>query len=131
MHMYAYDQWGTAADSTYVELAVEMFSMLADPTRVRIILALQETELSVGELAEIVDKSPAAVSQHLAKLRLARMVATRQEGKRVFYRLANEHARQLVADALFQAEHAVEAEPRHHRKSSPTPVTRLRNQAKS
>ncbi|RSZ61218.1 ArsR family transcriptional regulator [Corynebacterium hylobatis] len=128
MHMHADDKWSVTVDSVYVELAVEMFAMLADPTRVRIILALQETELSVGELAEIVAKSPAAVSQHLAKLRLARMVATRQEGKRVFYRLANEHARQLVTDAIFQAEHAVEAEPRHHRQSSPAAVTKLRNQ---
>lgn len=128
MHMHADDKWSVTVDSVYVELAVEMFAMLADPTRVRIILALQETELSVGELAEIVDKSPAAVSQHLAKLRLSRMVGTRQEGKRVFYRLANEHARQLVTDAIFQAEHAVEAEPRHHRQSSPTSVTKLRDE---
>ena len=82
--------------------------MLADATRIRIILALRDEELSVNHLADIVDKSPAAVSQHLAKLRLARIVATRQEGTRVFYRLANEHARQLVADAIFQAEHALD-----------------------
>jgi DNA-binding transcriptional ArsR family regulator len=70
-----------------VELAVEVFSMLADATRIRIILALRDVEeLSVNHLADIVDKSPAAVSQHLAKLRLARIVATRQDGQRVFYR---------------------------------------------
>lgn len=39
-------------------------------------------ELSVNHLADIVDKSPAAVSQHLAKLRLARIVATRQDAQR-------------------------------------------------
>lgn len=110
-------------DSTYVELAVEVFSMLADATRVRIILALRETELPVNQLAEIVDKSPAAVSQHLAKLRLARIVLTRQEGQRVFYRLANEHARQLVTDAIFQAQHTVDAEPAHHRSEHPAPET--------
>lgn len=109
----------------------DVFHADLDATRVRIILALQETELSVGDLAEVVDKSPAAVSQHLAKLRLAKMMATRQEGRRVFYRLANEHACQLVTDALFQAEHAVEAEPRHRRQSPPPPVTQLRNQAES
>lgn len=102
-------------ESQYVELAVEVFSMLADATRIRIILALRDEELSVNHLADIVDKSPAAVSQHLAKLRLARIVATRQEGTRVFYRLANEHARQLVADAIFQAEHALGGTPAHHR----------------
>jgi len=50
------------------------------------------------------------VSQHLAKLRLARTVATRHDGARVFSRLVDEHAR-------FQAEHSVDASPRHHRLS--------------
>ncbi|OUE07607.1 HTH-type transcriptional regulator KmtR [Clavibacter michiganensis] len=88
--------------------------MLADATRVRIVLALSEGELAVNELAERVGKTSAAVSQHLAKLRLARVVATRQEGTRVFYRLTNEHARQLVADAIFQAEHQLGGNPAHH-----------------
>jgi DNA-binding transcriptional ArsR family regulator len=105
---------GQDPDSQYVELAVEVFAMLADATRVRIILALNGDELSVNELADIVDKTPAAVSQHLAKLRLARFVTSRQEGTRVFYRLANEHARQLVSDAIFQAEHSLSNDPRHH-----------------
>ncbi len=105
---------GGGADSQYVELAVEVFAMLADATRVRIILALGGDELSVNQLADIVDKTPAAVSQHLAKLRLARFVTSRQEGTRVFYRLANEHARQLVSDAIFQAEHSLSNDPRHH-----------------
>jgi DNA-binding transcriptional ArsR family regulator len=102
-------------DSQYVELAVEIFAMLADATRVRIILALREGEMAVGALAQVVGKSPAAVSQHLAKMRLARMVSTRQEGTKVLYRLENEHARQLVADAIFQAEHALGGQPAHHR----------------
>jgi DNA-binding transcriptional ArsR family regulator len=85
-----------------------------DAIRVRIVLALSESELSVNTLATVVDKSPAAVSQHLAKLRLARIVATRHEGNKVFYRLENEHASQLVTDAIQQAEHSLGGEPRHH-----------------
>jgi DNA-binding transcriptional ArsR family regulator len=105
---------GLRVDSDFVELAVEVFAMLADATRVRLILALREGELSVNQLAETVGKPQSAVSQHLAKMRLARMVSTRQEGTRVFYRLENEHARQLVADAIFQAEHSLGGTPRHH-----------------
>ncbi|MBM7472120.1 ArsR/SmtB family transcription factor [Subtercola frigoramans] len=105
---------GRETDSEYVELAVEIFAMLADATRVRLILALRDGELSVNSLAEIVDKSPAAVSQHLAKLRLARIVSTRHHGQRVFYRLENEHASKLVTDAIFQAEHSLGDNPRHH-----------------
>ena len=88
--------------------------MLADETRVRIILALHNKELAVNNLADILDKTPASVSQHLAKLRLARIVSTRQVGTRVFYSLADEHANQLVSAAIFQAEHSLGGSPRHH-----------------
>ena len=98
----------------FVELAAEIFSMLADATRVRIVLALRDGELSVNHLADIVDKSPPSVSQHLARLRLARIVSTRQVGTHVFYRLTNEHASHLVTDAIFQAEHALSNTPAHH-----------------
>jgi len=115
LHMDADKQiCGRLPDSQYVELAVEVFQMLADATRVRIVLALRDGELSVNSIAELVDKSPAAVSQHLAKMRLGRVVSVRQDGTRMFYRLANEHARQLVTDAIFQAEHALDRSPRHH-----------------
>lgn len=105
---------GREPDSQFVELAAEVFSMLADTTRVRLILALRDGEQSVNQLAETLEKSPAAVSQHLAKLRLARFVTTRQEGTRVYYHLENEHAAQLVSDAIFQAEHSLGGTPRHH-----------------
>jgi DNA-binding transcriptional ArsR family regulator len=105
---------GREPDSQFVELAVEVFAMLADATRVRIVLALRDGELSVNRLADVVDKSPAAVSQHLAKMRLTRMLSTRQEGTKVFYRLANEHVAQIVSDAIFQAEHSLGGQPRHH-----------------
>ncbi|NUU32782.1 metalloregulator ArsR/SmtB family transcription factor [Arthrobacter sp. C9C5] len=100
-------------DSPHVELAVEVFSMLADATRVRLILALGDGELPVNALAERVGKPASAVSQHLAKMRLGGMVATRQEGTKVFYRLQNDHARQLVMDAIHQAEHALGTAPGH------------------
>jgi DNA-binding transcriptional ArsR family regulator len=100
-------------ESPYVELAVEVFSMLADATRVRLILALGGGEMPVNALAEKVAKPAAAVSQHLAKMRLGGMVTTRQEGTRVYYRLQNDHARALVMDAIHQAEHALGTAPRH------------------
>jgi DNA-binding transcriptional ArsR family regulator len=101
-------------DSEYVEIAVEVFGLLADATRIRIVLALQDGEQSVNRLAEIVDRSPAAVSQHLAKLRWGKIVRVRQEGNRMFYRLTDEHAKRLVTEAILQAEHTVDESPRHH-----------------
>lgn len=102
-------------DGGYIEPAVEIFGMLADATRIRLILALRDGEMSVSRLAEAVDKQPAAVSQHLAKLRMARMVTTRREGTTIHYALTDEHALQLVTAALLQAEHSVDDVPRHHR----------------
>jgi DNA-binding transcriptional ArsR family regulator len=98
-----------------VNLIVEVFRMLADPTRIRVLWALTGGELSVTELAEQVDKPAPSVSQHLAKLRMARLVRTRREGTTIFYSLENEHVSQLVADAVFNAEHAGPGVPAHHR----------------
>jgi len=88
--------------------------MLADGTRVRILWALIGRELSVNELAAEIGKPPASVSQHLAKLRMTRMLTTRRDGTQVFYRLENEHIGQLVTDALHNAEHAGPGVPGHH-----------------
>lgn len=98
-----------------VALIVEVFRMLADPTRVQVLWALVDGELSVNELAEHVRKPAPSVSQHLAKLRMARLVRTRRAGTTIFYSLENEHIRQLVWDAVFNAEHAGPGVPPHHR----------------
>ena len=108
--------------SQYADFAAEVFSLLSDATRVRIILALRSGELAVGELAEQVGKSPTVVSQHLAKLRWGKIVQARQEGTRVFYSLIDEHARQLVTHAVFQAEHVVDGVPPHHLGADGRPV---------
>jgi DNA-binding transcriptional ArsR family regulator len=110
---------GFGPDSEYVDLAAEVFSLLSDPTRVRIVLVLGQGESAVGDLAQRVGKSPTAVSQHLAKLRWGRIVAARQDGNRAVYRLIDGHARMLVQQAVFQAEHAVDDQPRHHGRSHP------------
>jgi DNA-binding transcriptional ArsR family regulator len=96
-------------------LIVEVFRMLADATRVQLLWALTDGERSVNDLAEHVGKPAPSVSQHLAKLRMARLVFTRKEGTQVIYRLENDHVRQLVVDAVFNAEHAGPGIPGHHR----------------
>ncbi len=98
-----------------VSLIVEVFRMLADATRVQVLWSLANREMSVNELAEHVGKPAPSVSQHLAKLRMARLVRTRREGTTIFYSLENNHVRQLVVDAVFNAEHAGPGVPRHHR----------------
>ena len=113
-------------DDEHIALAAEVFTLLSDETRVRLVLALENGEMTVGALAQCVGRAPTAVSQHLAKLRWARVVATRQEGTRVHYRLVDEHARTLIHQALFQAEHMVDELPAHHRRRSAQGVRGVR-----
>jgi DNA-binding transcriptional ArsR family regulator len=109
-----------------VDLAVEVFRMLSDATRIRLLWALLEEEVAVGQLCHVVGKPQAAVSQHLAKLRMARLVQTRRQGAQVFYRVENDHVRQLVLDAVHHAEHVGPGIPAHHlSRDTAAPVTPL------
>jgi DNA-binding transcriptional ArsR family regulator len=94
--------------------AAETLKLLADPTRLAIIWALLHGEHAVSELAEHVGVRPTAVSQHLAKLRLAGAVRSRRDGNRILYVAENEHIERLAAEALLQADHVVTG-GRHHR----------------
>src|ERR1700733_226845 len=98
-----------------VDLVAEVFRMLADATRVQLLWALVRREMSVNDLAAHVGNPAPSVSQHLAKLRMARLVRTRGEGTTIFYSLDNDHIGQLVTDAVFNAEHASPGVPGHHR----------------
>ncbi|HEX4128056.1 MAG TPA: metalloregulator ArsR/SmtB family transcription factor [Acidimicrobiales bacterium] len=88
-----------------IRSAVGMLKLLADETRLRVICALLQDEHPVNELAELVGAQPAAVSQHLAKLRLARLVRSRREGTRIYYVLDDAHVRRLVQEVLSHADH--------------------------
>lgn len=88
-----------------VHLAAESFRLLADPTRIKVLWALLQGESSVACLAELAGAAPTAVSQHLAKLRLAGLVKGRREGTFVYYSAANDHVLGLLKQALFHADH--------------------------
>ena len=106
-----------------IDVAVETLRMLADPTRLRILWALYAGEHSVGHLADQIGVSPSVVSQHLAKLRLGRVVTSRRQGNRIFYTAEDVHVRQLAEEALFHADHVAQNLPDH----SPTrPATHTR-----
>ena len=98
-----------------VALTVEVFRMMAEATRIQILWLLTDQEMSVNDLAATIGKPGPSVSQHLAKLRMGRLVRTRKEGTQVFYRLENDHVRQLILDGVYNAEHAGPAVPAHHR----------------
>lgn len=66
----------------------EHFSLLAGETRLKIITLLSESgELCVCDLATVLEMTPAAVSQHLSRLRSGRLVQSRRDGMTIYYRL--------------------------------------------
>jgi DNA-binding transcriptional ArsR family regulator len=66
----------------------EHFSLLAGETRLKIITLLAESgELCVCDLATVLEMTPAAVSQHLSRLRSGRLVQSRRDGMTIYYRL--------------------------------------------
>jgi DNA-binding transcriptional ArsR family regulator len=87
-----------------IELA-DLFSSLSDASRVRIISALLERELSVGALAEKLQMSASAVSHQLRGLRHMRIIRGRKQGRQVFYSLADNHVEQLFRMGLDHVEH--------------------------
>jgi DNA-binding transcriptional ArsR family regulator len=83
---------------TETELIAKYFRVLADPTRVRILEALQrEGELSVGDLVERLDLPQPSVSNHLACLRWCGFVSARREHRTVYNRIADPRVGEVLA----------------------------------
>lgn len=99
--------------SEQVTAAVTAFTLLADPTRVRMLWALRDAELDVATLAGVAGCRPTVASQHLSKLRFAGLVEGTRAGQRVVYSLRGGHVRALLSEALFQADHVVSGPPIH------------------
>lgn len=98
-----------------LEHAAGVLQLLADRTRLGILALLASGgELSVGEIAEHLERPVPAVSQHLAKLKGGTLVLTRREGTSIHYRLGGEHVADLVENLLQHTEHALFADPPHH-----------------
>lgn len=94
----------------------ELLKLLADGTRLRLLLLLREEELSVAELQEILDMGQSRISSHLALLRQGELVRDRKDGKRTYYSFANGLPKRAAALVQAACEAAGEqAEPRRDR----------------
>ena len=85
--------------STLTETA-DVFSLLGDFSRIRILHALSTTELCVCDLAAILETTSSAVSHQLRLLRAKGIVRFRREGKIAYYSLADEHVNQLLKQMI-------------------------------
>ena len=83
-------------DEVLYDLA-ELFRMFADSTRIKILYALFESELCVGDIAQLLNLSQSSVSHQLRLLKNSKLVKFRREGKVIFYSLDDDHVRSMIA----------------------------------
>lgn len=83
------------SDDTLIDLA-EFFKVFGDSTRIKIIWALLEEELCVGDIAQITNSTISAISHQLRLLKQSKLVKYRKDGKSVYYSLDDEHVREII-----------------------------------
>lgn len=88
----------------------EIFKLLGDPSRMRIVAALRIKELCVGDLSALMEISMSGVSHQLHLLKKSRIVKTRRDGKMMYYSLDDEHIENLMDIAL---DHIKYNHPKH------------------
>lgn len=82
----------------------ELFKVFGDSTRIRILYALVESELCVGDMAQILNLSQSAVSHQLKILKDAKLVKFRRDGKIIFYALDDDHVRNILSTGMEHVE---------------------------
>ena len=75
----------------------ELFKVFGDSTRIRILFVLFETEVCVCDLAQALNMTQSAISHQLKILKQSKLVKSRREGKSIFYSLADDHVRTIIA----------------------------------
>jgi ArsR family transcriptional regulator, lead/cadmium/zinc/bismuth-responsive transcriptional repressor len=86
----------TSLNVDEVEELAKMFKVLADPSRLRILVALECREMCVCDLAALLEISESAVSHQLRFLRNVNLVKNRREGRVLYYRLVDDHVKMVT-----------------------------------
>ena len=110
MRMDAYVEWVADLEPPLTS-RWELYRVLSEPMRLRLLALTAEEELSIGELAELLNESQPNVSRHATALRQARLLADRREGTRTFLRVTSQALRDaVVMDALASGRELCESE---------------------
>ena len=83
-----------------LDSVADFFKMFGDNTRLKIMLALQQSELCVMDIAEALSMTQSAISHQLRLLKQARLVSGRREGKQIVYYLADDHVRMIIEKGM-------------------------------
>ena len=92
-------------DEKFLRKMAEMFKVLNDPTRLKIINALLISEMCVCDIAALMEMTQPTISHHLKIMRQSELIKYRRDGKIVYYSLDDEHISVLFQNGL---EHALE-----------------------
>ena len=87
------------------ERAAALFRAVGDVARLKLLHDLGDDEIGVGELATKEGTKPSTLSQQLRLLYAHGIVTRRRDGKHIYYRIADEHVRDMIRAALDHAEH--------------------------
>lgn len=87
----------TMPEETELYDLAELFKIFSDSSRIRILFVLFEAEVCVCDLANLLHMSQSAVSHQLRILKQSKLVKNRREGKSIFYSLADDHVRTIIA----------------------------------
>ena len=87
---------GMIGDEKMTDL-VALFKVFGDKTRMKILYSLFESELCVCAIGELLSMSPSAISHQLKTLKEANLIDNRREGKTIYYFLADDHVRTIIA----------------------------------
>ena len=88
------------ADEDRLTRAAELFKVFGDPTRMRILYTLSESELCVQDIADRLEMSQSAISHQLRILKQTALVKFRRDGKTIFYSLADNHVATIIQQGL-------------------------------
>lgn len=87
----------TMPEETELYDLAELFKIFGDSTRIRILFVLFEAEVCVCDLAQALNMTQSAISHQLKILKQNKLIKNRREGKSIFYSLADEHVRTIIA----------------------------------
>ena len=87
-------------DENILYNAAELLKVFGDPTRIRILYVLGQSEMCVCDISTLVGASQSAISHQLKLLRQADLIKPRRVGKTVFYSLADEHVRTIINNGM-------------------------------
>lgn len=92
-------------DEAELDYLSELFKILSDPTRMKLVFALTYREMCVCDLAATLGMTKSAISHQLKTMKQCSVVKPRREGKNVFYSLHDQHITDIIAMAASHASH--------------------------